>query len=35
MLWLARNVLDDPHASVRELVLAHWLLSARRESSEG
>jgi len=24
--WLARHIVDDPDASVRELVLAHWVL---------
>ena len=26
--WLARHIVDDPDASVRELVLAHWVLGA-------
>ena len=29
VVLLARDALDDPDVSVRELILAHWVLSAR------
>ena len=36
IVWLARHVLDDPAASVRELILARWvLLSTLKESRDG
>ncbi len=35
IVWLARHVSEDPGASVRELMLARWVLSGRKESGGG
>ncbi len=32
--WLAGHIVDDPDASVRELVLAHWVLGAIIHSAD-